>query len=359
MPKSSVTMHRTVLTLGIFACGLLLVPSAHAAPPFSVEPPSGPKGPPEKTVTVDCSQGKTIANALQAAAESLVIEIRGICDEDVYLNRSDVTLRGSDPNVDGIRGVKPADVPGGVLTVERANSIVIENLAILDGLRDGVVLLDVGSVQVFNSRIVGHARNGLFSIDGNFVRVFDTEIEAARWAVAAGDDAFCTRCTIHGGAAAWIDFSGQQGINDSTLTSDSIGVWSQVDGHLSVARSTIDAPGLVAVSLENAVLNLTDTTIDSGWMYCGNQSSLTLRNSQQNSNLAGFNLFEQQALVSLFDGSRLEGLQILLYFSNIAIDDGPSGSSVVDGDLACGSASDAWCPSAAVNVTGASCGQCI
>lgn len=352
-------MRRTVLTPTIFACGLLLALAAAAAPPFSVEPPSGPKGPPEKTVTVDCSKGKTIANALQAAAESLVIEIRGICDEDVYLNRSDVTLRGSDPNVDGIRGVKPADVPGGVLTVERANNVVIENLGILDGLRDGLLLLDVGSVQVLNSRIVGHDRFGLYSLDGNIVRVFDTEIEAGRWAVAATQDAICTRCTIHGGEIAWISFSGQQAIFDSTLTSDDRGVWSQVDGHLRVIRSTVNAPGLVVVSIENAVMILTDSTIDGGWMACEEQSSLTLRRSQQNSNSLGFNLFQRQAQVSVLDGSRLEGLQILEYFSTIAIDDGPSGTSVVVGDLACGSASDAWCPNAAMNVTGASCGQCV
>lgn len=64
-----------------------------------------------KTVTVDCSKGQSINAALDDKSEELVVEVEGFCHEKVVIRRSGVTLRGSDPALDGIVG--PAAGPAG------------------------------------------------------------------------------------------------------------------------------------------------------------------------------------------------------------------------------------------------------
>jgi hypothetical protein len=55
-----------------------------------------------KTVTVNCP-GDKINQAIKGNDDQLVLEIRGFCDEDVIVDRNDVTLRGANPSTDGYR----------------------------------------------------------------------------------------------------------------------------------------------------------------------------------------------------------------------------------------------------------------
>ena len=50
-----------------------------------------------KTVEVDCTKGKTLAHALEKANEDkpVVVVVRGICNENVVIDRDDVTLQGT------------------------------------------------------------------------------------------------------------------------------------------------------------------------------------------------------------------------------------------------------------------------
>ena len=71
-----------------------------------------------KTAKVDCFKGKSINAVLKAHknVDELIIEIDGICDEDVLVQRDNVTLLGinldgsGDPT-DGIRAVSTDVVP--------------------------------------------------------------------------------------------------------------------------------------------------------------------------------------------------------------------------------------------------------
>ena len=58
-----------------------------------------------RTIRVDCTKGQSIQAAIDKNAGSIIVEIRGICSENVLIDGREVTLRGSDPTVDGIRGV--------------------------------------------------------------------------------------------------------------------------------------------------------------------------------------------------------------------------------------------------------------
>lgn len=306
-----------------------------------------------KTVVVDCASGDTIANALTKGADELIVEITGICDEEIVIERDNVTLRGTDSAVDGIRGVGV----GNVVTIRRALGITIENLAVLDGSRDGVSILRSDGVSIVNSRITGHARNGISSNGGQGIRFSDLEIDAGSWGWSADGDARCTRCTINGGSFGWVAFEGQQSIRDSIVTGGSYGVWAQTTANLTVTDSTVSGGFASGVSLENATLDISGSALD-GALFCVEQSTLILDNSQQLSG-PGFNSFDDQAFVSVTNGSELLGSQFLDSFSNIVIEDGPAGTSLISGDLFCNSGSDAWCPDAATNVTGSSCGQCL
>jgi len=61
-----------------------------------------------KTVEVDCTKGKTIGKALERDNEDrpLVVVVQGICNENVVIDRDDVTLQG-DSSSDGVTGLDP------------------------------------------------------------------------------------------------------------------------------------------------------------------------------------------------------------------------------------------------------------
>ena len=57
------------------------------------------------TVKVDCTKGGSINKALDQNknARSLILEIGGMCTENVIVTRDRVTLRGINPSIDGIQ----------------------------------------------------------------------------------------------------------------------------------------------------------------------------------------------------------------------------------------------------------------
>ena len=89
------------------------------------------------TVRIDCKKGGSINEALKVNAKELIIEIQGMCKENVTVSRDWVTLRGRDPKKDGIEsqmadlysdGLRPAVVGW------KASRLVLENLTLRGGL---------------------------------------------------------------------------------------------------------------------------------------------------------------------------------------------------------------------------------
>ena len=165
------------------------------------------QGQASKTVQVDCSKGKGINTALHAHtnAEELIIEISGFCHENLNINRDGVTLRGSDPDADGIRGVStdifapPAF--GSVLRIEDAFRVTVENLTITGGARHGIAVIDSRAVTVTNSRLEDNAQFGLRVARGSG-NAIDTEstgngLGAAN--IGPESNWNCRHCTLEGG----------------------------------------------------------------------------------------------------------------------------------------------------------------
>jgi hypothetical protein len=124
----------------------------------------------QRTISVNCGAGHTIAAALANPARSLIITVHGSCSENVTIARDDVTLQG----VAGAT-VSGPDVTKNTITVAGAR-VVISTLTVMGG-RNGIVgfgstLLDVRDCTVRNTNGFGiafqQATNG--TVDGSTIQ---------------------------------------------------------------------------------------------------------------------------------------------------------------------------------------------
>jgi hypothetical protein len=116
----------------------------------------------EKTVAVNCAKHGSISAALASnpGPPPLVIELRGICKENVLIERNDVTLRGADPASDGIQGVTADPQPIAALLLSYANRILLENMFVADSPGAGVGAL-FSAVDMRNCRIASNGGPGI------------------------------------------------------------------------------------------------------------------------------------------------------------------------------------------------------
>ncbi|MGH7129777.1 MAG: hypothetical protein ACREIV_14500, partial [Planctomycetaceae bacterium] len=84
--------------------------------------------------TVDCQERGSLQEAVDKSESGALIEVRGICAENVVVIRKDLLLRGADPAADGVRG--PA--AGSASLRVRQGTVVIENLSFSGGGGTGI-----------------------------------------------------------------------------------------------------------------------------------------------------------------------------------------------------------------------------
>lgn len=117
-----------------------------------------------KVVVVDCDKGKSLQDTLDSNDDPLVIEIQGLCFENVTVRRRDgLTIRGTDPLFDGIRGMASDPLPRGVLDIRYSDQIRIENLSMNATPPDGpfaALNVEQSNVIVEDCQIDGNARRG-------------------------------------------------------------------------------------------------------------------------------------------------------------------------------------------------------
>ena len=118
---------------------------------------------PVTTVTVDCSRGDTIANALAGnERKPLLVLVRGACNESVSVSKDDITLRGDAGSGAAINGPDPAI---DTVTVS-ANRVTVENLSIGGG-RNGITALGAGMFTVRGTTVQSTGRNGVVYAAGS------------------------------------------------------------------------------------------------------------------------------------------------------------------------------------------------
>ncbi len=235
----------------------LVVSSASAAPATA-------------TVSVDCNLGQTINNALNHPADELTIEISGICVEDVEITRTNVTLRGADPFVDGISS-DPAGFMRQALTLRNTSIVNIENLK-LTGASNGIGINDSFGVHLTNCRLEDNEFAGAIVGTGSAsVYFWDTVVaapnppEGARlsrgiW-VTNGSSATCNNCTISDYARAlYSTTGGRLFVNGGSIAgTGTFGDSLQVSGNAAASINGATLNGRIRVS-SHGIANLRNTT---------------------------------------------------------------------------------------------------
>ncbi len=131
-----------------------------------------------KTVNVKCDMGMTIAAALANAkpGKPLIVNIEGVCNENVTIALNDVTLQGINPASSKIMGVPETDpFEESPITLLGAQLVVIDNLTVSGGFSSGIAA-NASFFTVSNSVIENNGFNGIAVSAGSVARVNDNII---------------------------------------------------------------------------------------------------------------------------------------------------------------------------------------
>ncbi len=132
----------------------LLIPTA--LPPALAAPPAA-------TEKVNCHKGESINKTLakHPDAASLLLEVSGLCRENVVVTRDRVTLRGTDPATDGIEATASVEQTDAALWVRGAQLVTVENLKLTGGFT-GLLATEVSvpHLRVNNCRMEGNVQWG-------------------------------------------------------------------------------------------------------------------------------------------------------------------------------------------------------
>lgn len=336
----------------LLAAGLaLMLPSAALAKPKPA------------TSSVDCtdpdpSKHDHIADALEVVGDPLTIEIRGICHEDVLIERDNVTLIGSDPTVDGIQAVDTENIRGSAVYVRNARFVRLENLHLSGGVWSGVrVMASDTVVEVVSCVLEDNGVQGLGAIYSVVVIEDSIVRDNPRGVTAFGGQLFCTRCSIESASSfGLLAFGGADShLTDSTVDAATYGVFIIGASPATINGSEITSPSFALVATDGGNIDVLDSTF-SGSVLAQRKSLLTLTDSEQTANPVSFNSLELDSTLQMDGDSTLVGPTFLNRFATTVITD----TSTLDGDLHCASGSDAYCDDPLTQVTGvSSCGLCM
>lgn len=288
-----------------------------------------------RTVNVVCSRGDSIQAALQKHPnKKLIVEIRGICREDVLVRRDYVTLRGSDPTVDGIQGVETVNqVAFSTLKVYASIEFTMENLLVTGGVRNGVGIIGTSPAFVKNCRFLDNGNFG-FTLASSTVIATGVTVTGLRGIGIFDAGVFtCSGCSVTADDIAFGNFGGAQ----ATI-------------------SNSDFIGRIAISSSAAAseTEVKDSTVE-GMIISELNSLLILDGVSQTSN-SDQNYVLVDATLKSLGMTSLMGPTTVEEFSKVLLRDG----SMHDGDLTCSSASDAFCDDPAdVNGTVTGCASCV
>ena len=363
---------RPIALLILFALPPLLsapLPPASAQAPAAIE-------------KVDCHKGESVNKALtkQPGAAALVVEIRGLCHENVVITRDRVTLRGADPEEDGIRAVAAGVQTDSAVWVRGAQLVTIENLSLSGGYA-GLTATDANLpfLRMLNCRVEDNAQFGV-QLEVSLLQVEDTTFGPnARFNVGAfaASRFECRGCTITNQPTNTdrdniIVFTGSQLLLfDSTLTNGGINASNST---VSVTDSSLEAfaaPNASAVIAgASSQVSLTRTQVEGPMRFFGGTTANVAGVTQTPGSTPGPtpNFADDAAFVKVGNAfpalagppgpppiaSNVLGFS-LNNFSNLSL----LQTSQVTGHFSCGPGANAFCQTPA-NVSGTSnCALCV
>lgn len=228
------------MSAAAFVCGL-------AAPAFAFD---------AITLTVDCARGQSITQALKLAdnlRRPLVLVVKGTCNENIKIDRDDVSLKG-DPQAGGTINASSAD---SAITVSGAHRILIDRLNVRGGNPRGISLVGGSNVDISNSDIQSAVSHGINVQGTGAVNI--------------------TNCSVQYAGRSGISITqGSVVISNSQITSN-LGYGVRVQQRASV---TVNNSNIASNAYSGFDVNMSQVTI-SGTSITGNGTDLTLAENQR------------------------------------------------------------------------------
>lgn len=332
--------------------------------------PAGTAG--AKTVAVDCTIGQKIQAAIDREDGPLVVDVHGICDENVNIVRKNVTLRGVDPLTDGIDGVV-ADPQFAALRLRYVEFALVQNLTIRNGPVAGISAA-FSTVILQNCRITGHAGQGVAVSQGTILDATGTTISqngGQGVSVQTASRLFCHGCDVTGNggfAAAGINggvisllnsvVTGQRGLSsiDSYVDIDCVSEKSEHPCGLTVT-------GRAGQAFSEGVVAFFGAGDFTGQVEAGDGGTVHLLGARQ---LAGAEPGQGPTANNVGRFGKLiaaeeSGLQSQLFGTTNVSDFGRLlllNSTTLAGSIQCGSAGDAWLSPTIIDAPGSSVTGC-
>jgi hypothetical protein len=278
------------------------------------------------TVSVDCTRGQSVNKALgklpSDSEVELVVEIHGMCEENVVVRGlTNVTLRGTDPEQDGISAVSQENdmFPfGGALTITESYAIRVESLMVTG--RRPLWVYSSTNVNATNCELIGiEGGAATFGSMGSLVLLNNNTISSPEnWAIFALHSLLYVDDGVVSGRNGILSALGAS-VNGENLTVNSTGAAVYASDAGSILLETSELAGEVISSFNSSVVLTGVTQTEHGsWGWGG--------------------AFERSSL-QVWDGTQLLGPVYVEAFSDAVVRWG----STVLGDLECWDGGDAFC----------------
>jgi len=251
-------------------------------------------------------------DALKTPADTLTIEISGICVEDVIVERSNLTLRGTDPLLDGIQP-SVDDVLYQALNLFNVHEVTIENLSLSEasvGLAiNNSVLVTLNHCRFENNVAVGLIVSGTGVVEVNNTIItseIDPPTRTGVW-ITNGGDLNCNNCVVENQRDGFRVWRG----SDLTLTNTSVQATRRAldmrtgSRTYSFGGNTLEGADVSMLIKGNNSLELRNDTL-SGPVDVG-QASILLVNNVTHTVSSGANLIASSSSVVAQGTTSLQG----------------------------------------------------
>jgi hypothetical protein len=193
-------MSRRPALAMLFVTLSLLLASASLYP-TALTPAAAAKDKPSLAVHVDCAKGESVNDAISKnqTAQSLFVEVSGLCHENVVITRDRVTLHGTDPASDGIEAADDVESTDAAVWVRGAQNVALENLKLTGGFA-GLTATSVNlpSILVTNCRLEGNSAYGM-QLETSLVEAHDSSFGPngnVNAGLFGGSRLQCSNCTL-------------------------------------------------------------------------------------------------------------------------------------------------------------------
>lgn len=332
-----------------------------------------------KTIDVDCTKGDSVQEAIDKNSGTIVVEVRGVCVENVRVENRNVTLHGLSAANDGLQS--PNTFPA--LVVNDSDDTRIENLSLSNNPGTALQLFEsfvamVNCVANNNNTVTGPGGNAIQATTHSFLDATNlTMANNNRNCVLTnrGASFFCHGCdfTSNIGWAATATNGTLLSLLRSTVT-QRLGVrainnsYADIDciSEMSAHPCSMQATGLAAQAFSGAVAFLYGAGDFTGQVSANDRAVVALYGARQlatgqpgqgpSRNGVSFNahLYANAAFdVDPHLTSRLMGTDAT-HFARVLVTD----DTEVAGTIQCSAAADAWLDDTVVAAPGSSITGC-